>query len=86
MGLVLTKPSKDGTSRRRERVDVLNRVQGEIKSGTEENSPALQWLGPLTSTAGAQVVSLIGELRSCKPQGMGKSKMRKLRTDHFSGG
>lgn len=31
VGLVLTKPSKEGTSRRRERVDVLNRVQGKIK-------------------------------------------------------
>ena len=38
------------------------------------NSLAVQWLGLCASTAGAQVRSLVGELRSCKPHGRAKKK------------
>ena len=38
------------------------------------NSLAVQWLGLGAFTAGAQVQSLVGKLRSCKPCGMAKKK------------
>ena len=41
------------------------------------NSLVVQWLGLSTFTAGAQVQSLVGELRSCKPHGVAKKKKNK---------
>ena len=38
------------------------------------NSLVVQWLGLSALTAGAQVQSLLGELRSCKPHSAGKKK------------
>ena len=38
------------------------------------NSLAVQWLGLSAFTAGAQVQSLMGELRSRKPHGVAKKK------------
>ena len=38
------------------------------------NSLAVQWLGLGTFTAVAQVQSLVGEIRSCKPSGAAKIK------------
>ena len=38
------------------------------------NSLAIQWLGLCIVTALAQVLSLVRELRSCKPCGMVKKK------------
>ena len=39
-----------------------------------ENSQAGQWLGLYTFTDVAQVKSLVGELRSCKPRSMTKKE------------
>ena len=40
-------------------------------------SLAVQWLGLCTSTAGAQVQSLVGELQYCKPHGVAKRVKKK---------
>ena len=40
------------------------------------NSLAVQWLGLGAFTAVAQVQSLVGELRSCKPHGVAKKTLR----------
>ena len=40
------------------------------------NSLEVQWLGLGALTAVAQVQSLVGELRSCKPHGVAKKKIK----------
>ena len=45
-----------------------------FKSQSMGNSLAVQWLGLGAFTAGAQVQSLLGELRSCKPRSAAKKK------------
>ena len=43
------------------------------------NSLAVQWLGLNAFTAGAQVQSLVGELRSCKSCSVGKKERKFLK-------
>ena len=45
------------------------------------NSLMVQWLGLRTFTVGAQVQSLIEELRSCKPLSTGKQNKTKITED-----
>ena len=44
---------------------------------SQEISLAVQWLRPCTSTAGAWVQLLVGELRSCMLSGDGQKKKKK---------
>ena len=48
-------------------------------------SLAVQWLGLQAFTAGAQVQSLVGELRSHKPQGMAEKTKQKNSTEIQTG-
>ena len=48
-----------------------------VKGVKPRNSPEVQWLGLGAFTAGAQVQSLVGELKSQKPSGAAKKKKKK---------
>ena len=50
------------------------RKQGSLVMG---NSLVVQWLGLGPFISGAQVQSLVEELRSCKPNGVAKKKKEK---------
>ena len=47
-----------------------------LKNSPLGNSLEVQWLGLGAFTAVAQVQSLVGELRSCKPHGVAKKTLR----------
>ena len=67
-------------------IPIADSRKGQTMEGTtyqnlgEGNSLEGQWLALGTFTAVAQVQSLVGELRSCKPHGTAKNQTNKQKT------